>query len=263
MRLLQAFILIFSSVTAHAAAPTLENLSSEAVDNVLKTFGGLTNFRALEPAGAWADFFGVSVGVVAQASPTKRVKAVIPNSGDIPSYLPDGNAVLALQAPWGLGLELGFFPTTKIKDFRLRQYAGNVKWTVNKVFLQALPVDIALRAGLADSYVNYKYTYLALQDDIEYRGRTWNFSLSVGKRLWIFEPYVGAGYATNTAKLSNEGRVTLLGNEFSLRSNVERRYNSFVGTAGVQIHLFFMNLTAQADYQFGMWNYAAKIAAKF
>ena len=249
---------------AFAAAPQLTNLSLPNVDGIMETFAALTNFRPLEPASSWAKWFGVSVGLVAQGTPARKLKAAIPNSGDVPSILPDAYAVLALDGPWGLGLEGGVFPTTTIKDITLRQYAGNLKWTINEVFFtDVLPFDWAVRAGVTDSYVAFKYAIAGTQDTINYTGTHWNFSTSISRKFWFLEPYVGAGYSTQKANIHNEGRITLLGSTFNVSTSVDRTYKSALAYVGLQTHIWFMNVTLQADYQYKLVNYAFKLAAKF
>ncbi len=245
-------------------APQLINLSLPDVDKVLKTFGAVTNFRPMEPASSWANIFGVSVGIGAYGTRAVDIKQVIPNSTDIPAYLPNAALIVALQGPIGLGVELGVFPTTDVKNLRLRSYAGNLKWTVNEVFFkETLPVDIAVRAGLSSSLVAFKYTISGVTDNAEYTNMTTNFSVAASRKFFIFEPYAGIGFTRQDADLSNEGRINLLGSEFTLRSKTEKEYSSVLAYVGVQTHIWFMNLTLQGDYQYDQYSFAAKLAAKF
>lgn len=255
---------ILTSGAWASSAPQLSNLTLSQVDNVLKTFSAVTNFRPMEPAGSWARIFGASIGVGAYGTRAVDIKRAIPNSSDIPAYVPNAAIILALQGPWGLGAELGVFPTTDIRDLRLRSYAGNLKWTMNEVFFkEVLPVDIAFRAGLSSSLVAFRYTISGVTDNAEYKNMTTNFSVSASRKFWIFEPYAGVGFTRSNAELNNEGRITLLGTEFTLRNKVEKDFSSFLAYAGMQTHFWFMNLTLQADYQYDQYSFAAKLAAKF
>jgi hypothetical protein len=126
-----------------------------------------------------------------------------------------------------------------------------------------LPFDWAIRAGMTDSYVAFKYNVAGVQDTINYNGTHYNFSTSISRKFFFLEPYVGAGYTTQKAKIGNEGRITLLGNSFNVATSVERTYKSFLGYVGLQTHIWFMNITLQADYQYKLINYGFKLAAKF
>lgn len=258
---------LIGSYSTHAEVPTLSNLSSENVDEAVKTFGALMNFRPLEPAGSFGKYFGVSLGLVAQAAPSSKLKNFIPNSGSVPAYLPDANIVGAIQAPLGIALEFGFFPAKTFKSFHLEQYAGNLKWAVTDVFFSWLPIDVAVRGGYVADKLGFTQTVSGIPVNIDYTQKMWNFNLSVGKKLWIFEPYAGAGIVSQSATLAANaaGTFSLFGQSvpYAVGNSVDQSITSPVFFAGAQIHLFAFNITLQDDYQFGLNNLALKLAFKF
>lgn len=260
------FLMSLHSGFSKADVPNLSNLSLDNVDDTFKTFGALLNFRPMEPASSFGKYFGVSLGLEAHGTSSKKL-GFISNVGSFPKYLPDAYITGVIQAPFGLSAELGVFPARKFKDFRMEEYAANIKWTVNEVFFDWLPVDVAVRAGFASGKLIYTQTVSSIPVNIDYSQMLWNANLLVSKQLLIFEPYLGAGFVhqNGTLTASAAGTFNLFGTElpFSAANSVTQKRvvpNLFIG---LQTHIFFFNVTVHDDIQFGLNTFGFKLAFKF
>lgn len=248
--------------TQAATPPQLQNLSLPQVDSVFEVFGADLIFRPLEPASSHVDIFGLSFGVVAGVTSTKKVKDQI--SAVTINQIPAGDIYVGLHGPFGLALELGFIPALDVKDITLEQYGGDLKWTINKVFFgDILPFDIALRGMYAGARVTYKQTISGIADVIGYNTTLYGFNLSVSKQFLFIEPYVGLGWVGQEAKLSNTGTLQLFNTAVSLTNTLEKNLSSVWFYGGAQIHLFFANITAEYSNTFGVPTYAGKLGFKF
>lgn len=256
-----ALVLAFSASQAKAQVPNLQNLNLPQLDSVFKVFGADLAFKPLEPASAYGDYFGFSFGVIGTLASTKKIKSEI--SGISLNYAPGGDIYLGVQAPFGLALELGFIPALTVKDIRLEKYGGDVKWTVNKVFFDWLPVDVALRGMYTRGQVQYKQTISGIQDMIDYNTAVYGVNASVSKQLLFIEPYLGLGWVRQDATLGNTGRITLFNRTITAQNSFEKKLSSVWYYGGVQFHIFFGNLTAQYDNMFGVHTYSAKVGFKF
>lgn len=258
--------------TARADVPSLSNLSLRNIEDTFKTFGALLNFRPLEPASSFGQYFGFALGVEAQLTPSDKLRGFIPNANDFPKWLPDAYLVGVIQAPLGLSLEVGVMPARKIKDFHLEQYAANVKWTLTDVFFtDIIPFDVAVRAGFASGKVLYSQVSNGVPVVIDYSQRLINVNALISKRLWFLEPYFGLGFVNQAAQLSANASGTFQlvaqGQTFSGSASYANAVDDFRNTlhvfAGLQMHLFAVNLTFEDSYQFGLNTLALKLAAKF
>lgn len=258
---LMALFLGLSATPAKADVPNLQNLNLPQLDSVFKVFGADLAFKPLEPASAYGDYFGFSFGVIGTLASTKKIKDEI--SGVTLSYAPGGDIYLGAQAPFGLALELGFIPAITVKDIRLEKYGGDLKWTVNKVFFEWLPVDVALRGMFTRGQVQYKQTISGIEDTIDYDTSLYGFNVAVSKSFWFVEPYAGIGWVRQDASLGNTGRITLFNRTITAANTFEKKLSSVWYYAGAQFHIFFGNLTAQYDNMFGVHTYSAKVGFKF
>lgn len=252
-----------SSPSAQAASPpNLQNLNLPQLDSVFKVFGADMIFRPLEPASSHVDVFGVSFGAVAGLTSTKKVKSEI--SGVDINYIPAGDIYVGLHGPFGLALELGFIPALTLKDIKLEQYGGDLKWTINKVFFgEWLPVDVALRAMYSSANILYKQTINGVADVIDYSTKLYGFNLSASKQLLFIEPYAGIGWIKQEANLSNTGTIRLFETSITASNSIDKNIGTAWLFAGVQFHIFMANLTAEYSNIFGVHTYATKLGFKF
>lgn len=251
-----------SAPRAHADGnPQLNNLTLPQVDQVFKTFGAALSFRSLEPASSYGKIWGISGGLIGGVVNAKGIKNNIPGAGNI-NWIPTGDIYLGAQAPLGLAVEAGFIPTLTLGSAKFGKYGGNLKWTVNEVFFTDLPLDVAVRGGYSSAKVSYNQTISGVADKITYKSHQYSGQLMGSKKLLIFEPYLGLGLIKQSSDLGNTGTTTLYSTTVSLSNSLSKDYTTFWFSGGVQIHLFFMNLTTQFDSMFGTQVYSAKLGFK-
>lgn len=251
-----------SPATAFAAStPDLQNLNLPQLDSVFKVFGAEMVYRPLEPASTHVDLLGFSVGLVAGATSTKKVKNEI--SGVNINYIPAADLYLGVHGPWGLALELGLLPRIKVKGIDLQQYAGDVKWTINKVFFEWLPVDVAVRGMFSTAQIKYAETINGVNDTIDYDTTLFGGNLAVSKQFFFLEPYAGIGYVRQDATLGNTGTIRLFNTDVTAANSLDKKNGSVWFYGGIQFHIFAANLTAEYDNAFGVPTYSAKVGVKF
>jgi len=257
------FLTLAFSAPAFAATNflTLQNLDQDQTDALFKTLVADTVFRPLEGASTFGDIFGFAFGVIGETTSTSQVQPFLP--ADTPSYVPGGNLFLAAQFPYGLGVEAGFIPQTGISGASFKQYGFDAKWTVNKVLFQALPVDVALRAGYSRPEISYTETVNAVDTVISFNSNITTETLSVSRDFIFVEPYVTLGLIQQSGTLMGTGSTNIFSTTFSQSKSVDRSFTGTLFELGAQFKLGFFNLTAEYGNIFGISSYAGKISFKF
>lgn len=259
--LLGALTALIPSVVFAASIPELQNLNLPQLDSVFKVFGSDLVYRPLEPASTHVDILGFSIGAIGGLTSTKKIKNEL--SGVSINYIPAGDIYLGVHGPFGLALELGLIPSIKVKGIELQQYGGDVKWTINKVFFESLPVDVAIRGMFAKAQIKYKETISGIEDTIDYDSTLYGFNVAISKQLLFIEPYVGVGYVRQKATIGNTGQLTLINTSITQAKSFDKSLGSAWYYGGIQFHIFAANLTAQYDNSFGVPTYSAKVGFKF
>lgn len=254
-------LLLLLAQGARADVPQLQNLTGTQVDAVFDNFGAALVFKPVEPAGAYGDIFGVAVGVIGGVASASKINNVI--SGSNVSVVPNADIFLGAQAPFGLAIEIGFVPQRDFSDFSVRRFGFNAKWTLTKVVLTDFPFDIAARMMFGSSELSYRYTISGISDTATYDTNQWGFNLSIGKSLFIVDPYIGLGFVNQSSTLSNGGNIPLFNTTVSTARSYSKDKTSVWFYAGAEVKLMLLTLGVQYDNVFGTHTGSGKIGLKF
>lgn len=188
------------------------------------------------------------------------MKGVIPNLNV--NYIPAADIFIGAQAPYGLGLELGFIPSIDQGGVKFDKKGGNLKWTVNEVLLPKFPVDIALRLMYSSASLSYAQTTNGVNSTISFDSKLFEVNAAVSKRFLVFEPYLGLGFVKQTSTLSATANAQLFNQSVTLSNSLGKSSSSVWLYGGLQIKLLILTISAEYDRIFGVDSYMAKIAFK-
>lgn len=277
---LLTLILFVAGQTAEAAVPTLPNsLSKDSLDKIAKEFSSNFTFTNASPPSVFGKkllpWLGFEVGLVAGFAKSPELDTLV--TTEKIDKIPHVGILTNFSFPYGLALESNWIPKKNIKDVNISYTAFAAKWTVNEVFWEWLPVDIAVRGHWAKATVDYAQTInnsttgnTDARATIELSDKVWGFNASVGYGLFddLIEPYVGVGFLRGIGEariIASSPTITILtglgftGNQQSADS----KHSSAQFFGGVQFNLLVVNLAAEAMRAFGTNNYTAKFSFDF
>lgn len=189
-------------------------------------------------------------------------------------------ALFTVDYKWGLSVEFTFLPNIGVGDIRFYNYAAAIEWTFSDFSLLRqyikLPFDSSLKlhgqvAKLrGDLDINNTSTgNQTVPARLTVQNVVYGASLQVSKNFFErFEPFASLGvlgsrgrYDVNSSQSSN---VAIFENEKNEPlTAVDVQANSFVATAGAQLHYFNWRLGAEYTSAFSTYRVAAKLAAAF
>lgn len=256
-------VLLLGAASSFAASqPTLQNMNLSQADGVMKNFGNAIVFRSLEPPSANGKVWGFGFGVVGAVTSAKDVNAFIP-SANIP-VLPAADIVFALQGPYGIALEAGFFPTMAVKGFTLKRFGMNARWTFTDVLLRGnIPFDAALRLGFGGNEFSYTQNVGGVDDKVTFDSNSFRAEVAMSRKFFVFEPYLGLGLLKTSNTLSNTAGVSNPLFSFTSSDTYSNSQTSFLFNFGVEIKLLILTLTPELDVAFGETTGALKLGMKF
>lgn len=255
-----SFLASFPARTAHAGFPTLSALDADKTDRVFRTLGAALAFRPLEGPSSYGKTWGLALGVAANMASASPLE---PITGSSSGYIPGANFYFGLQAPLGVALEAGFIPKVTIASASVSNVGTGLRWTFTDLFKRPLPVDGAVRANVTRTNVAYNQSVSGANVEIAYASTITTFSLGVGKRFFLAEPYFNLGYATQSASLTGTGTTSIYSSSYSTSDKVEGGASSLLIEAGVQLRLFVLTITPEFFSMFGTHGYALKAGLKF
>lgn len=254
---------VVTSISALAAnQPTLVNLDLSQADGVMKNFGNAIAFRSLEPPSSNGKIWGLGVGIAVAGTTAKDVNALIPNANI--QTLPAADLVVALQGPYGVALEAGFFPSIAINGFSLKRFGLNARWTFTDILLRGnIPFDAALRVGFGGNNFSYSQVSGGVNDTVSFESNSLRFELAMSRKFFVFEPYIGLGLLRTSNTLSNSAGPANPLFSFTSASTYSNSASSFLFNVGTEIKLLFFTFTPELDVAFGETTVAAKLGMKF
>lgn len=247
--------------TSFAATLGLSNLNLPQTDSVFRTFAADLAFRPVEPPSS-ARFFGLSFGVIGVLTSTEEVTAVLPDNKL--KYIPGADIFIGLQAPLGLGVEIGFIPTQNISGIKLGKFGGSLKWTINQTFMEKSPFDLAARLMYTNAKISYRQNLSAGTLDLSLKDTIIGSSVSLGMPFLfgVFEPYLGLGMVKQKGILEGSGTVNLFNQSFTTKSSIQSENTSLWFYVGNQIRLLLFTLSFQYDRFFGINSFSFKAGLK-
>lgn len=252
---------------------TLDNITLADFDKIVKEFSGNFAYSTVTPASSLGGLWGFEFGVVGGMTKAPELKALVQRSSA--SYDEDslyhGGALLRIGAPLGLTGEALIIPETKVSDLKVSQYAGSVMWTITDVFMEDLPVTVATKGFYSKTSASYSQRVtrgtpggVAVNANIDFDNTIFGGQLLVSKKVLVFEPYVGIGYAKAKGDLSVNAATAPNAYIFaSGERSASSKPSSVQLMAGLDIRLFFLTLGAEYQRSFGTSSTTGRVSFRF
>lgn len=256
-------LVAFGTTSAWAdAIPQLQSLVESQAKVVLETFAADTAFRPVEGPSSYGRFWGVSAGVIGIATSPKKLEDAL-GIQNAP-WIPGGDLFVGLQAPLGFGAEFGFLPKLNINGLRASKFGGDLKWNADAVVGPLLPVDLAIRAMLTSTTIDFDQVIQGISGSVGVKSTVWGLNASVGRRFfYVLEPYLGLGYIHQTGKVSAAGSIPVFDTTLTAADSWEYSSSSLWFYGGLQLRLLVPTFSVQYDSVFGVNTISAKLAVKF
>lgn len=261
-------------LSAMANTPAFSNVTAGDFDKIVKELSANFSYSSVTPASSLGGLWGFELGVAGGITKTPEILALVKRNS--PSFkedkFPHAGALLRIGAPLGLTAEAMILPEITVSDLKLHQYAGAVQWTITDVFFSDLPLNLAVKGYYTKTGMTYKQVVnnsstgnTNVDATIGFDNSTFGGQFLVSKKLLVFEPYVGIGYA----KAKGELGVTASGNvpNTSIFLSGARSLASNPTSAqligGLDLRLFFFSLGAEYQKAFGTSTFNGRLSFRF
>jgi hypothetical protein len=276
--LFAASFLNLSNVHAATSIPSLNNITDENFQALIKEFSANQNFYTVSPASSLGKVFGFELGMVAGVTNTpdfdKIVKTVSPTAKNV-DMLPHASLLGRFSVPYGITAEIQYFPKKTISGVSYKQSGGSLGWTVTDVFFTELPVTLATKAFYTSSKLSFGTTInnsttanqnvdvtAAIDDKI------YGVQLLASREFFGFvEPYLGLGYAKakGTFGIDGSGTATysFFSTTFTAATSATSKPKSAQLIGGLNLQALFFVLGAEYVKVFGTSLYNGKVSFRF
>ncbi|RYZ99300.1 MAG: hypothetical protein EOP11_19650, partial [Proteobacteria bacterium] len=214
-------------------------------------------------------------GLIGGITDTPEIRNIVQTKGD-PSFkekrFPHAAALARVGLPAGFTLEAAIFPKVNVSDLQLSQFGGAVMWTLTDSVLQDFPVSLALKGfynktklGVKQKVTNAALPGQTVDGRVVFDNSMMGGQLLVSKKLSVFEPYVGIGYAKAKGEVSVEtDNVNVNGTIFAIpgQSGISEPTSSQL-LAGLDIKLLFISLGAEYQRSFKTSSYSGRLSFRF
>lgn len=269
---------LVSTSSAKAADIAFTNLSLSDFDSVVKELSGNFAYSSITPASSLGRTWGFEFGAVAGSTKSPQIANFVKaaNSSSKFKRLYHADILGRLTVPFGITAEAMFIPKITVSDASMKQFGGAVMWTITDLFFTDWPVTIATKGYLTKTNLGFSQNITGtvsgvstpnVPATIDYDSTVLGAQLLVSKKLFVFEPYVGIGYAKAQGTLSINTVATTT-NFFnftipSLSAGVTSKPTSTQFLAGADLQLLFLSLGAEYQRVFGTTSYTGRLSFRF
>ena len=260
--LLPLVFALTASSWCEGAVITLPQLSSDQIDPLFRELAADLAYRPVEGAARLGRFgdFGFEIGTTVLATSLNSIASII---GPSNSLIPGAFLDLGLGLPGGFGIELGFIPSISYQGTTFKNIGGNLRWNFSRLF-PAFPFDLALRGMFTSASLGTIQPLQGGTINVDYSTSIKAGTVTIGKTLGFFEPYLALGYLTSSSTLSYSGSAVLFGQGFQTgTTSVTAGAGSVWFNAGFQLRLFVISLGLEYDNLYGNDAGSFKFAFRF
>ena len=274
---LPLMVLSFLSVAptkAFAASLNFNNLSQSDFNNIAREFSANDNLNDVMPASSLGAVFGLelSVGAGLTKSPNTNASVQSSSPGTDASKLPHASILGAVSFPMGITGEFSLLPTEKLNGMKAQQFGGALKWTITDIFMQNLPLNIAVRGFITDSQYSFDNTinnsstsFQPVKTTLSYTGQVSGYHLLVSPKFpfKLIEPYVGYGMAFERGSIAMNGSTAgvLFSDSSSQSGSASDRSTELL--VGINAKLAYFVIGAEYVRCFSTDTYSAKLGFRF
>lgn len=251
LNIMKVIIFLIFSISIFANI-NLDDLNETDVGEISKEFAANFTHTSVGAASANGSVFGLSFGIIGGVtkSPTlDRISKSVDANSDI-SKIPHGGVFAEVTAPLGFVFETVTVPEVDTSDVAFEHTSMAIRWDISEL-LTFLPVDLAVRAHISDSYLSYSDTVnnsstgnVDVNTEIKWASETTGWNVSFGKRLATAEGWIGYGRVESDVAITATNSVSIL--NFTSDTNFTQKTKGghfFMGT-----NVFFMGLKYGIEY---------------
>lgn len=259
-------VLLFSSLTAFAAEPTLEFASKSQVEKVGKEFAANfshTVVSSSETDGLW----GVEVGLIGGTTSSPQLKKTVDASGgDGGDFKSLYNAALftRVHVPFEIFVEASMLPEQEFSDVKMKNTTFGLGWNAGRYF--NLPLDIALGANFGGADASYKQEVdvggTPTDSKISLKTKSQVYYVGVSKNFLFVTPYAKLGVAKTEADFN----VDVAGGTIFQYSGAQKESVSSSGSyfaAGLNFQVLVMRLGVEYAQTVGVSQMMGKFSLSF
>lgn len=258
---------------SRADTPSFTNITPGEFDNIVRELSANFAYSSQTPASSLGGLWGFELGLVGGITKTPEILNIVKKAD--PAFkedkFPHAGVLARVGAPFGLTAEAVILPKISVSDLDLSQYGGAVMWTVTDVFFKQLPVNVAVKGYLNKTKLSFKQAVQrqgfagTVNGRITFDDTNLGGQLLVSKRLSVFEPYVGVGYAKSSGELSvTTDDINYMGTIFSTGGQSGKsKPSSAQLLAGVDVRLLFISLGAEYQRSFGTDSLSGRLSFRF
>jgi hypothetical protein len=247
------------STAALASDPTFNNITNQQAKDVISDFSGLLNHTSVSSAAPLGDLFGFEFGLVGGMVTVPGVEAATKAAapGTNISDLPHAALYGAVSVPLGFTFEVNFLPSFEASDIDLKNQSLAVKWTFSS--LLGLPLDLALRASMTKSELEFTQDQPVAGTRIEFESETTGLMLLASKSFVIVEPFVGVGTVSADGDL--RASTDLFADVAGL--SVSEKVSGAQYLAGVNFNLLLLKVGLEAGKLLDQTKLSGKVSLYF
>jgi hypothetical protein len=263
-------LVLSTSFSAYASAPSLDNLSEIDAKEIGKEFGANFVHTTVSPASSLGSIIGFEVGLAAGATSTPKIEEIsssVDSSADI-SAIPHAGLIGALSVPGGFTLEVNMIPERDMSDVSFEHFSGALKWTITNAI--PLPFDLALRLHGSSSTLSYSDTInnstTSNQDvdtTVSFGTSSLGANLSASVNALVFEPYAGIGFVKTETDIETSASTSVGIFNFSNDQKFTAENSGTHIFAGANINLFVLKLGFEYGKVMDLTRMTFKLSAYF
>lgn len=259
-----------------AASLSFQNLTAGNYDDIVKEFSGNFIFTSVAPASSLGGLGGFELGLVGGKTDAPAANTLVKNADPSSSFKGDlyhAGALGRIGLPYALTAELLIFPSMEKSGVKFQQYGGALMWTATDEVLANLPVNIAAKFHYTAAKVSYSQRANVTSNGVTAAGtvgitfedKIYGLQALVSKKLLMFEPYLGFGYAKakGTLSVAASGTTNLFAGGFVVGNSASTSPSSVQILGGVDVLLAFFSLGAEYQKAFGTDSLTGRLSFRF
>lgn len=265
--MLTKLLFVFSCFifSAAQAATSFTAVSQSDLDSMMKEFSSNSAHTSVMGAATLGKIFGFELSLVAGQNPspnTDRVVKASSSSDSLPNLYHAG-LLLAVSVPLGFTGELIYTPKVTASGVDFQGSSAALKYTFNQSLI-VLPFNLALRAFVSSSKLNFTQTTPTVTGNVENKNNVTGLQILVSPSLPVIEPYAGIGYLQAKDSLSFSGTGNLFGSSIPLgTTSLDSATNTTQVLLGVNAHILLLSLGLEYSRAFDADRYTAKLGFVF
>ncbi len=256
------FLSVFTLSLSSFGVNRFSLFTQKQSDAIFKDLTGALNYSNASGAESLGKFFGVQVGVVGALGTAKEIEKQAQTydpSFEIP-FLPNLYAFAMVTGPFGIGVEVGYFPEVTLSDFTFGSFTIGGRWTVTDV-VELSRLRVALKANYSKTDLSYSSEDSTTKESMDIGLKIQEYGGILGIDLVFVEPYVGISYILAEGDFSAEG-TSLSPPVVSVTADHNSKLKGFKPSLGLEFKIPGLRIGAECSHFSGANRITAKLAIK-